>query len=282
MLTGAVSAVPGTGCPCRNVGGRLYGFADGGEEPMLTAARYIDPNLHTYTPVPVAGPGVCAVCRSGPMPGRGVCGSCEEVMRQVSYPTTNVVPISLYTLNSELWHVLRYYKDGSGPGSVLLRLQVAAIIARFTARHLRCVAGLLGGEPDVVTGVPSTRVEGRPGRHPLQIAIRRARALAPRHASLLARGPGQVDHKLADDDAFTAARRLGGERVLVVDDTLTSGARLQSAVSALRLNGASAVAAIVVGRVIDPEWNDNCRRIWDQARATPFTFDQCCLCRGLS
>jgi len=249
---------------------------------MPTAARYVDPNQHTYTPVPAAGPGVCAVCRSGPRPGHGVCGSCEEVMRQVSYPTTSVVPISLYTLNGQLWHVLRYYKDASGPGSELLALQVAAIIARFTARHLRCVAGLLGGEPDLVTGVPSTRVEGRPGRHPLQTAIRRAGALAPRYEPLLARGPGQVDHKLADDDAFTVPRRLTGERVLVVDDTLTSGARLQSAVSALRLNGASAVAAIVVGRVIDPDWNGSCRRIWDQARATPFTFDQCCLCRGLS
>ena len=119
-----------------------------------------------------------------------------------------ILSISLYALNGQLWHVLRYYKDGSGPGSELFALQVAAIIARFTARHLRCVAGRLGGEPDVVTGVPSTRVEGRPGRHPLQTAIRRAGALAPRYEPLLARGPGQVDHKLADDDAFTVSRRL--------------------------------------------------------------------------
>jgi phosphoribosylpyrophosphate synthetase len=68
--------------------------------------------------------------------------------------------------------------------------------------------------------------------------------------------------------------------VLLLDDTLTTGARLHSAASALRLNGASAVAAVVIGRVINPEWNENCRRIWDQARATQFTFEQCCLCRG--
>jgi predicted phosphoribosyltransferase len=67
--------------------------------------------------------------------------------------------------------------------------------------------------------------------------------------------------------------------VLVVDDTLTTGARLQSAVSALRLHGASAIAAVVVGRVIDPAWNENCRRIWDQAHETRFSFDRCCLCR---
>jgi hypothetical protein len=67
--------------------------------------------------------------------------------------------------------------------------------------------------------------------------------------------------------------------VLLVDDTLTTGARLQSAVSALRRNGAAAVAGLVIGRVIDPDWNDSCRLIWDQARETPFSFGKCCLCR---
>src|SRR5260221_4650875 len=97
---------------------------------MTTAAQYTAPTLHTYTPVPAAGPGVCAVCRSGPRPGFGVCYSCEEVMRQVSYPTRNVVPISLYTLDSQLWHALRYYKDGYGRSSELLARQVAAGTAR--------------------------------------------------------------------------------------------------------------------------------------------------------
>jgi hypothetical protein len=246
---------------------------------MAGAAGYTDPYLHTYTPVPAAGPGVCVVCRSGPGPGRSVCRSCEDVMDQVSRPTANVVPISLYTVNSQLWHVLRYYKDGSGDGAALFAIQVAAIIARFTARHLRCLAGLLGGDPAVVTSVPSTRAEQRPGPHPLETAITRVGALAARYAPLLARGPAPTDHNQADDDAFTVPRPLRGERVLVIDDTLTSGARLQSAVSALGLNGASAVTALVVGRVIIPDWNDNCRRIWKQARETEFSFDHCCLCR---
>jgi orotate phosphoribosyltransferase len=206
-----------------------------------------------------------------------VCRSCTEVMQQVTYPTGQVVPISLYTLDSQLWHVLRYYKDGSGPGAQVFAQQIAAIIARFAARHLRCVAGLLGGDPAAVTIVPSTRAE-RTGTHPLESAIARVVALAPRYAPLLARGPADPDHNLADDDAFIVTRRLRGERVLLVDDTLTTGARVQSAASALRLGGASAVAALVVGRVIDPDRNENCRRIWSRARATPFTFEECCLC----
>lgn len=246
---------------------------------MATTAPYTDPYLHDYTTVPAAGPGVCTVCRSGPGPGYAVCFSCQEVMRQVSHPVMKVVPISLYTLNSQLWHVLRYYKDGSGRSAELLATQVAAILARFTTRHLRCVSTVLGGDPTVVTSVPSTRAQARLGRHPLQRAIMRVGRLAPLYRPLLARGPVYVDHHLADDQAFAVPRPLGGERVLLLDDTLTTGARLQSAASALHLHGASAVAAVVVGRVIDPDWNENCRRIWDQARETQFTFDQCCLCR---
>jgi hypothetical protein len=103
---------------------------------MPKAAQYTDPLLQTYTPVPVAGPGVCAVCHSGPSPGHAVCYSCAAVTRQVSHPTTTVVPISLYKLNSQLWHVLRNYKDGSGHSADLLAMQAAAIIARFAAQHL--------------------------------------------------------------------------------------------------------------------------------------------------
>ena len=246
---------------------------------MATAAQITDPYLYTYTAVPAAGPGVCAVCRSGPGPGDAVCLSCRQVMRQVSHPVTSVVPISLYARGSQLWHVLRHYKDGSGRSADLLATQVAAIIARFTAQHLRCVAAVLGGDPAVVTTVPSTRPQSRPGRHPLETAVMRVGRLAALYQPLLVRGPGDVDHNWADDEAFTVPRRLGGERVLLIDDTLTTGARLQSAASALRLRGASAVAAVVVGRVINPEWNENCRRIWDRARETQFSFDRCCLCR---
>ena len=246
---------------------------------MASSAQFTDPYLHNYVAVPAAGPGVCAVCRSGPGPGYAVCFSCQDVMRQVSHPVMTVVPISLYALNSQLWHVLRHYKDGSGRSAQLLATQVAAIIARFTARHLRCVAAAAGGDPAVVTSVPSTRLPPRPGRHPLETAIMRACRLASRYQPLLVRGPGHADHNQADDDAFTVPRRLGGERVLLLDDTFTTGARLQSAASALRRRGASAVAAVVVGRVINPEWNENCRRIWDQARDTQFSFEQCCLCR---
>jgi predicted amidophosphoribosyltransferase len=40
-------------------------------------------------------------------------------------------------------------------------------------------------------------------------------------------------------------------RILLVDDTFTSGATFQSAASALALGGADVIAGVVIGRVID-------------------------------
>lgn len=246
---------------------------------MGTPARYTDPYLHTYRPVPSAGPGVCEICHSGPNTGYDVCLSCSRTMEQVSCPTASVVPVSLYTVPSQLWHVLRSYKDAPPPAATVLATQVAAIIGRFTARHMTCISELMDAEPSVVTTVPSTRVNPTPGEHPLAVAVRRNTHLAPLHRHVLTRGPDAAGHNQASDRVFISTRRLDGEPVLLIDDTFTSGARVQSAASALYLAGAAAVTAVVIGRVINPDWNDNCRRIWDEASTTPFNFDECCLCR---
>lgn len=245
---------------------------------MTDPAPFTDPCLHIYRPVPAAGAGVCRVCRSGPGAGSDICTSCLVTMDQVSSPTASVVPVSLYRAPGPLAQVLRQYKDGPPPWRALFTLHLAAILATFTARHMGCLAGPLGGRPDLVATVPTTRDRQRPGRHPLETAVAAARPLAGLHAPLLNPGPADVGHSRADDEAFTTSGRLSGERVLLIDDTFTTGARAQSAASALRAGGASAVTVLTIGRVIWPDWNDNCRRIWDRSRERPFSLDVCCLC----
>ena len=245
---------------------------------MADAARYTDPHLTAWRPVPAAGPGVCPVCHSGPPPGRLLCHSCALTTSQVSRPTRLVVPVSLYQVPGPLWQVLRHYKDGPAAARGALTVQIAAILGRFTARHLPCLASPLGGAPDVVTCVPSTRGGQRPGPHPLQTAVTAVTALARLHRPLLAPGPAAAGHNQAGDALFRVTAPLPGGRVLLIDDTLTTGARLQSAASALHLAGASAVAAVTVGRVIWPGRNANCRHIWERASAARFSFSRCCLC----
>jgi orotate phosphoribosyltransferase len=68
-----------------------------------------------------------------------------------------------------------------------------------------------------------------------------------------------------------------GSRVLLLDDTYTSGAAVQSAASALQMAGAHVVAAVVVGRYVKPDFSDDTRALWDEVMSTAFTFDSCCL-----
>jgi predicted amidophosphoribosyltransferase len=246
---------------------------------MAAVERYTDPYIAAYRRVPPSGAGVCAVCHSGPGPGYAVCYGCHLTASQVSQAVATVLPISLYRVHDQYWYILRNYKDHRRPAvRTELGMVVAATIARFTTRHWSCISAQAGGEPTLVATVPSTRPTGRPGPHPLTIAIHRIARLAPLHRDVLARGPGVVGHQRASDDAFVATGDLRGERVLLVEDTFTSGARTQSAACALRRAGAASVAVVVAGRVIDPDWNDNCASIWRYATRSEFRFDECAHC----
>jgi orotate phosphoribosyltransferase len=64
--------------------------------------------------------------------------------------------------------------------------------------------------------------------------------------------------------------------VLLVDDTWTTGANAQSAAAALKRAGAGAVAAVVIGRHVNRDWNDNDRRL--RQIPTPFDWSRCMFC----
>jgi adenine/guanine phosphoribosyltransferase-like PRPP-binding protein len=71
---------------------------------------------------------------------------------------------------------------------------------------------------------------------------------------------------------------VSGRRVLLIDDTFTSGATFQSAAARLALDGATVVAGVVIGRVIStgdaryPERDE----FWEERRLVRFSFDRCC------
>lgn len=169
------------------------------------------------------------------------------------------------------------YKNAPENTSTTERITVAAILARFVNAHLGCVERRAGGSIDLVTTVPST--SGRV-QHPLDQVVGRSRLLGPLQRPVLARGTGRGAHNLAADDVFITRLPVDGARVLLVDDTLTSSARLQCAASAVQLSGAQAVVAVVVGRVVDPDWNDACRAIWRWSKRRDFDFARCGWCEN--
>lgn len=133
---------------------------------------------------------------------------------------------------------------------------MAARVGALAAGFLWRIGPILAPEGwDVVTVVPST--SGRPGAHPLEAALSRSAWLAPQlWPGLLKAGDGATScgHRRAGDAVFRVAEdvRLDGVRVLVMDDTWTTGARAQSAASTLAGAGAEVVGLAVLGRVMTP------------------------------
>jgi predicted amidophosphoribosyltransferase len=116
---------------------------------------------------------------------------------------------------------------------------------------LRC---RFGSTWDVITTVPSTR---RPTSRPVEAVVAAVGTLARLHVPLLVRGQDPTGHLVASRHGFELATgaeplRLRGARVLVVDDSIVTGARAQSAAAALRLGGAQVVGVLALGRVVGP------------------------------
>jgi hypothetical protein len=155
------------------------------------------------------------------------------------------------------------------------RLQISALLTRFLRDHDVCIAAAGGGEWDVITTIPSS--SGRTGPHPLEEVIHLSRRLSDSYRPLLETGSAKLRFRQADDQGFVTRETVDGLRVLLMDDTLTTGARTQSAASTLSLSGAEVVAVVPVGRVIAPDYNDESGALWSSARSTPFDFDTCCL-----
>lgn len=245
---------------------------------MATDRDYTDPFLTTYVPPPPTALGVCDVCHGPALSEDGTewsrCYSCKQ-SRAVRHPTDLVVPISLtHKSESQLYEVLYRYK---GDRPILEhRAQVAALLVRFLNAHRSCISGAAGRDWDTITVVPSTR--GRPA-HPLEQAIALAPTLGAELDTLLDPGPGTIGRNAPANDGYVARDNATGKSVLIVDDTFATGSHLQSAASALADHGAAVVGAVVIGRLVDTNW-DVKRTFWDERRRTPFSFDTCCLESG--
>lgn len=218
----------------------------------------LSPNLVLAGPRPLrparASGTPCVVC-GGSVHGRGrVCFCCGSTSRQLGLPLVPVVVMADYRVGDADHRRLRGYKDGRTTElRDRYRRELVSCLAEWTTVH----GGLLVGRTgpwSVVTTVPSTR---RPGPTPAEALVDGVPGLADRHLRLLGRGNGALDHLQATRDGFVPLpgvdrEGLDGLPILVFDDSVTTGARAQSAAAALRLAGGRVVGILVVGRALAP------------------------------
>ncbi|MEW5926837.1 MAG: hypothetical protein AB1941_05105 [Gemmatimonadota bacterium] len=133
------------------------------------------------------------------------------------------------------------------------RALLASLIYTYLAKHEAEIAAALGGGPDYLTIVPSTR--GLPvEKQPLRGVLRMVQPLEERFQPVLTHVPGcAVPRNGYRPECFTAdPADVDGTRALVIEDTWVTGAKAVSAAGALLDAGAASVLILPVARRVQP------------------------------
>jgi predicted amidophosphoribosyltransferase len=240
---------------------------------MATVRELSAPYAH-FMLSPRSGPDVCDVCFNL-TEGYGLCWACAHGGRFLDA----VAPISYSIGGGRLHQALATYKRSAGRETGRLVAELAAVLWRHLETHESCLARAAGVAAfDLVTTVPSSD-RRRDGAHPLHRLV--GHGVGPareRHVRLLRRTAADVRIHAFCADRYETTTALDGDAVLLIDDMWTTGANAQSAAAALKAAGSGPVAALVIGRHLNPEWRHNRERIRSFER--PFDWERCAACHG--
>ena len=231
-----------------------------------TREEILRPLRPSLVPVPApAQLGICPVCYSSRSDEYGTCYPCSQA-RYLDPPP--ILPITMSVNLGTVHRHLRMYKDAPDAETrERLTMRLAALLSLFMEKHSACV-----GPWDAVTCVPSAaRVAMAPVVAKLRVFLNRD-VQALRHR-------GEAGDRSLRVDQFEVVADISGRRVLLLDDTFTTGAKLFSAVAALRSAGAEVAGPVVIGRHVHESWEPSLEmmswlstRRWDESR--------CCRCGG--
>jgi predicted amidophosphoribosyltransferase len=227
---------------------------------MPSALEFLAPLRSGLIPVPATNQGrVCEICHTGIDGDYVRCSRCEQA-RYLDMP--EVLPIAMSVHLGLLHAHLRGYKDNLDTAvRSRMALRLAALVSVFMANHQRCL-----GEWDYVTCVPSAR------RVAPAAIVSHLRVFEHRYNQVLA-AADRHGERAVDPGRFAVSGTVRRDRVLLFDDTFTSGAGIFSAVAALREAGAEVVGPLVIGRHIRSDWEPSqalldwlAQRKWDEHR----------------
>jgi predicted amidophosphoribosyltransferase len=221
----------------------------------------------SLVPVPGAAADVCEICRSWKLNDHRYCNNCAQNILELARPCRAVLAISLYRKPSELRDWLTFYKPTDEGYRPDFAMRIRAIFYAALTLSGETLWNLTGGW-DAVVVVPSSKSRG--GAHPFESLLQSLQLNALE--SPLIRDRGELGHCKPSDQGFVVNVRVTGRRVLLVDDVYTTGARSQSAASALNSAGAFVVAILAVGRRINPDYSTEAANVWERQLHRTFSF----------
>lgn len=181
-----------------------------------------------------------------------------------------VVPMTTALQPSPWYNRLQMYKTTVKEYGWLL----AALVHHYLPQHLSDIALLLGGAPAFVTVVPSKKAwvtfESQTLRRVLSVACSGQFSIVQTLEFIVGATLGRQEYK---PQLFTPTRSVNGERIILIEDTWTSGATAISAAGALLREGAAAVAILPLARQValdfhgdDHPYVEAAREAYDTAR----------------
>lgn len=236
------------------------------------------PFEHYLIAVPRFGDDVCPVCHSAVYDGHGTCYPCAEAERIIGPMRLDAVGfVSLAPAGGQLARDLYTYKLPRIPDRIRRRLMLglAAVLWRWLDAHESCLAHAAVTDGfDLVTFVPSAG--GRTADHPLVTVVGGlVDGTGERTSDVLRLKRERPTPHRQYADRFAATCDLGGHRVLLIDDTWTTGANMQSAAAALKRAGADTVAGVAIGRWLRTDYKGNAAWL-ARALRTTWTWETCC------
>jgi hypothetical protein len=205
----------------------------------------------------------CAVCY-GPSSGRPLCSMCQWHADNYGVRLADHIFVLTYAQGyhpqrlHQSVHMMTQYK--APRPSALAQENVALLMLIATYLHGPCMQQAARSDWQTLTFVPSVRHPGI--SHPVVDVARHVVGMPESARMVLELGPGASDeNRIVRDDRFvvppTDQGKVAGRHVLVIDDTWTSGAKLQSAAVTLKNAGAAKVTGICVARWCRHDWPEH-------------------------
>lgn len=217
---------------------------------MPTVQEVFQGNRHLFAPVPLFTPHVsCRYCLGpvgGPFPQ---CFDCYEIFIQDDAPdilSDAVVPMTIAVSPSPWYYRLYTYKRGRGEYASTL----AALAWTYMEGNMGSVRQFLGGEPDIITVVPSKRGPTFDDQ-PFVRTLRMVPPLRDQLVHVLDHRPEiEYRRRTYNPDLFNVVGDVRDRRIVLLEDTWITGATPLSAGGALVRAGAAAVIILPLARAV--------------------------------